>query len=63
MLQFTFTQFIIATIVVFFYLFFLIDRICKCVEYCSLARAYGNFAKAGAKIKMEDLDKNIERDT
>lgn len=63
MLEFTFTQFIIAAIAIFFYLFFLIDRICKCVEYCSLTRAYGNFAKAGIQTKMEELDKNIERDT
>lgn len=45
------------TLVVYFW----VDRICKCVEYCALARAYGRFTEAGIKVKMNDIGATLDK--
>lgn len=60
MLGFTFTQLIIAISVTFVYIYFLMDRICKCIEYRALAKAYGRFREVGSMKKLEDVKQKID---
>lgn len=41
----------------------LINRVCKCIEHCATAKAYGKFRELGIMVKMEDVQKKIEKDT
>lgn len=56
----TFTQQIIIIIVLYFCIYALITRICKCIEHCATARAYSKFGGNSAVGKMDDLKEKIE---
>ena len=49
--------FVIA--VIFCMLYIIVDRICRCCENCSIAKAYGNFASKGGGI--EDMFAAVDR--
>lgn len=56
-----FTQLIVAVSVAFVYIYFLMDRICKCIEYCALAKAYSRFREVGSMTKLEDVKQKIDK--
>lgn len=41
----TIFQYFLAFVVLYICIYALIDRVCKCIEHCSTAKAYGNFLK------------------
>lgn len=59
----TFIQYIVAFFILYLCVFALINRVCKCIEHCATAKAYGKFREAGSMVKMEDVQKKIEKDT
>lgn len=59
----TFIQCIVAFFILYLCIFALINRVCKCIEYCATAKAYGKFRESGVMVKMEDVQKKIKKDT
>lgn len=59
----TFIQCIVAFFILYLCIFALINRVCKCIEHCATAKAYGKFRESGVMVKMEDVQKKIKKDT
>lgn len=55
----TIFQYTLLIVVIFICVYTLVDRICKCVEHCATAKAYGEFRKAGSMTKMDDVEAGI----
>ena len=50
----TYLQLLGLVVLVFFCIYVVIDRICKCVEQCKMAKAFEKYAKMATKT--EDLE-------
>lgn len=48
----TFSQIMIATIVIYFCAYTLLNRLCKCIEHCATASAFSKYCS--------DTNKNID---
>ena len=59
----TFIQYIVTFFILYLCAFALINRVCKCIEHCATARAYGKLREAGVMMKIEDVKKKIEKNT
>ena len=59
----TFLQYLILGLILYLCLYALINRVCKCIEHCATARAYGKLREVGVMTKIEDVKKKIEKDT
>lgn len=61
----TFAQ-ITLMLPIFFILYFcmyaLINRICRCVEHCATAKAYSRLVEKGVPVKMDGVDTAIRKD-
>lgn len=55
----TMMQQIILILIVYILVYALIDRICKCIEHCAIARAYGKFKEAEYPVNRDDLVQKI----
>ena len=55
----TIFQYTLLIVVIFICVYTLVDRICKCIEHCATAKAYGEFRKAGSMTKMDDVEAGI----
>ena len=50
----TYLQLLGLVVLVFFCVYVVVDRICKCVEQCKMAKAFEKYAKMATKT--EDLE-------
>lgn len=57
----TFIQFIVAFFILYLCVFALINRVCKCIEHCAIARAYSKFRENGVLVKMDDVEAGIQK--
>ena len=55
----TMFQYTLLIVVISICVYTLVDRICKCIEHCATAKAYGEFRKTGSMTKMEDVEAAI----
>lgn len=58
-MHFTVIQIIIMFLIGYVCLYALVDRVMKCIEHCSTAKAYGRFREAGVMTKMDDVAAGI----
>lgn len=57
----TFIQFIVVFFILYLCVYALINRVCKCIEHCTTARAYSKFRENGVLIKMDDVEAGIRK--
>lgn len=57
----TLVQQIIVLIILFLCVYTLIDRICKCIEHCTTAKAYSKFRENGILTSLEKVQEQIKK--
>lgn len=48
-------------VIVFICAYTLIDRICKCIEHCATAKAYGKFRENGILTSLEKVQEQLRK--
>lgn len=61
-MNFTVMQLIIMFLIGYVCLYSLVDRIMKCIEHCTTAKAYSKFREAGAMHIMHDVSLGISEE-
>lgn len=56
----TFQQ-ILLVFIIFICAYMLLDRLCKCIEHCSTARAFGKFRENGVITSLEKMQEQIKK--
>lgn len=56
-----FIEALICILFAYLCLYVLIARVCKCVEYCAIARAFSKFRESGIDVSPDNLRKNIDQ--
>ena len=54
----TFAQYLIAFLVLYICIYALIDRLCKCIEQCAVARAFYKFCEKDETGDENELSEN-----
>ena len=54
-------QQVLLFVIVFICAYTLIDRICKCIEYCAIAKAYSKFRENGVITSLEKLQEQMKK--
>ncbi len=54
-------QYLIMFLVLYLCAYALIDRICKCIEYCATAKAYLKFRENGVITSLEKVQEQIKK--
>lgn len=57
----TLFQQVLLVLILFICVYTLIDRICKCVEHCATAKAFGKFRENGVLTSFETIQNTIEK--
>ena len=48
-------------VLIFICTYTLIDRICKCIEHCATAKAYGKFKENGVVTSLERVQEQLKK--
>lgn len=54
-------QQILFVLIIFICAYTLIDRICKCIEYCATAKAYSKFRENGVITSLEKVQEQLKK--
>lgn len=57
----TLFQHVLLVLILFICVYTLIDRICKCVEHCATAKAFGKFRENGVLTSFENVQNVLEK--
>ena len=55
----TFQQ-VLLVLIIFICTYTLLDRLCKCIEHCATARAFGKFRENGLLTSFEKVKKTLD---
>lgn len=58
-----FINILICVLLAYFCLYVLIARICKCIEYCAIAKAFSKFRESGIDVNLDNLQKTVDQST
>lgn len=53
-------QHIIAFLIIYLCVYALISRICQCVEYCAIAKAYCRYLEQDSTVNVSDIKEKIK---